>query len=51
MDRRNALKMLAVSGVFLSSWARKSIAQTAAKPADVPPLIPIEGDGQGLPGD
>jgi hypothetical protein len=51
MDRRKLLKMLAVSGVLLSSLARKAIAQSAPKPADVPPLIPLTGDGQGLPAD
>lgn len=51
MDRRKLLKMLAMSGVLLSSLARKAIAQSVPKPADVPPLIPIDGDGHGLPSD
>ncbi len=51
MNRRKLLKMLAMSGVFLPSFIRKAVAQSAPKPADVPPLIPITGDGQGLPSD
>lgn len=50
MDRRKLLKLLAVAGLLLSPTLRKSLAQTA-KPADVPPLVPIAGDGQGLPAD
>ncbi len=51
MDRRKLLKMLAVSGMLLPSFARKALSQAAPKPADVPPLIPLTGDGQGLPAD
>ena len=51
MDRRKLLKMLAMSGVLFSPLARKALAQNAAKPADVPPLVPIEGNGHGLPAD
>jgi hypothetical protein len=51
MDRRKVLKTLAVSGALCSGLVRQAIAQTAPKPADVPPLIPLTGDGHGLPAD
>ena len=51
MDRRKLLKMLALYGVLFAPIARKALAQGAVKPADVPALLPIQGDGHGLPSD
>ena len=50
MDRRLVLRMLALSGLLLSSLGRKVLAETA-KPADVPPQIPPVGGPLGLPSD
>jgi hypothetical protein len=50
MNRRLVLRMLALSGLLLSSLGRRALAETA-KPADLPTQIPpIEGP-QGLPSD
>lgn len=50
MNRRSVLRMLALSGLLLTSLGRRALAE-AAKSADAPPQFPpIEGP-QGLPAD
>ncbi|MEZ5873887.1 MAG: hypothetical protein R3D30_03370 [Hyphomicrobiales bacterium] len=51
MNRRTLLKVLAFSSVLFSPLVRKAIAQNPPKPSDVPPMVPITGDGYGLPSD
>ncbi len=61
MDRRGVLRMLGASGILLSSFMRKALAQAGPKPSDVPPLIPLDSPppggapvqdaGPGLPAD
>ena len=50
INRRLVLRMLALSGLLLSSLGRKALAETV-KPAEIAPQIPPLDGPQGLPSD
>ena len=51
MDRRSVLRMLAVSGVLLSSLTRKALGADAAADASLPGASAEEAQSLGLPSD
>ncbi len=51
MDRRDVLRLLAVSGVLLSSLSRKALGQSTAEDASLPGASAEEAQSLGLPSD